>query len=229
MKIHKTFFKQTEQEIIVGIDEAGRGPVIGHLVYGLLISPTEKINYDFKDSKQLTPQKREELFQEIQNNFSYSYNTLSPEFLNQKMKNNNLNLLCFEAIFELLNEVFKIYNVKLIYIDTVGTPEKLQSMVEKQFKCKCIVESKADSKYKVVGGASIIAKVIRDNFIKNLNVGSGYPSDPNTIKYLKSVYDPLKGFPSFVRVKWKTLERFFVKRKTKELKGKLKGFFISKE
>lgn len=228
MKIHKTFFKATNKEVIIGIDEAGRGPVIGPLVYGMLVAETPIIQ-NFKDSKKLTPKQREMFFSEIENNFSYSYNVLTPEFLNKSMINNNLNELCFDAIFELLEECNKIYKVKEIYVDTVGVPEKLQKLIKYKYKCKVIVESKADIKYKVVSGASIIAKVIRDGYIKDLNVGSGYPSDPQTVAYLKSVYDPLLGFPSFVRIKWKTVENFYCKKKSKELKGKLKGFFVGKE
>ena len=71
-----------------------------------------------------------------------------------------------------------------------------------------IVEPKADLRYRVVGAASIVAKVNRDMAIEKLgDVGSGYPSDPKTINFLKKLKNQDKKYPSFVRKSWKTLNR----------------------
>ena len=104
-----------------------------------------------------------------------------------------------------------------------------------------VVESKADSTYKIVSGASIIAKVQRDFLLKeieneyncinksNISLGSGYPADPFTIKFLNNNYDHFIAYPSFVRFKWKTLEKYLPKRKSKKLKGELTGFYLKKD
>ena len=78
-----------------------------------------------------------------------------------------------------------------------------------------MVESKADATYKIVSAASIFAKVVRDNCIKNWihreavklpadNCGSGYPGDPATKEFLKKAVHPYFGFPQFVRSSWST-------------------------
>jgi|TARA_B110000091_G_C13552129_1_gene364854 ribonuclease HII len=74
-----------------------------------------------------------------------------------------------------------------------------------------VSEHRADSTYTVVGAASLIAKTERDRLIAEMEqehqivIGSGYPSDPKTLKYLKTC----KGvFPDFVRQSWKTVDRF---------------------
>ena len=74
-----------------------------------------------------------------------------------------------------------------------------------------ISEHKADSKYPVVSGASIIAKVTRDNEIDRISeetgvdIGSGYPSDTKTVRAIK---DDLKHdkLGSYIRNRWKTME-----------------------
>lgn len=96
--------------------------------------------------------------------------------------------------------------------------------MEKDYKdayphVKFVVAEKADSKYPVVGAASICAKVTRDQEIKNNKMveplilssvtGSGYPSDPATKKWLQDVFDPVFGYPSNVRFSWSTIEKIF--------------------
>ena len=82
--------------------------------------------------------------------------------------------------------------------------------------CSVTSEHKADAKHRIVGGASIVAKVVRDRIMKELQVGlgfeigSGYPSDPNTIKALPELIRKEAIHPD-VRWSWATVERFWEK------------------
>lgn len=123
-------------------------------------------------------------------------------------------------------------NVKHVFVDTVGKPEKYQEYLKSLFpQLDITVAKKADSTYPVVSAASICAKVVRDHTLKvwefreNVNVkefGSGYPagkgfhapfatylaesplSDPVTKKFLVSHCDPVFGYPQLVRFSWST-------------------------
>ena len=89
-------------------------------------------------------------------------------------------------------------------------------MLKEKQSIKIISENKADSNYVVVGAASIIAKVTRDNEIEKLakkygDFGSGYPADPNTQKYLEDYVKENKRLPPFSRIFWKTCENVLKK------------------
>ncbi len=213
----KTDFEK--EEIILGIDEAGRGPVLGPMVYACaywsIINDDKIKNYfHFDDSKKLTPQKRETLYEKINqysNIIQYEKIIISPEEISYKMlkrKKISLNTISHEAALELIiNSQKKGANIKKIRVDTVGNPidyKKYLSNLLNDKNIEIIVESKADSNYPCVSAASIIAKVTRDKFIEqwnfyDKNTGSGYPSDIYTVNWLKRNFNEIFGYPNFIR------------------------------
>ncbi|OAG29959.1 ribonuclease H2 subunit A [Nematocida displodere] len=133
----------------------------------------------------------------------------------------NLNELSLECVSQII-QVHIIDNVCIskIFMDTIGPPETVTTMLKTAMKTNTdlktiVVESKADAKYQIVSAASIGAKVVRDAFIMNLDtqeaiygtrdadIGSGYPSDPITQRWLTSVLKPGAPVPSIVRTSWK--------------------------
>eukprot|EP00026_Physarum_polycephalum_P012235 Phypoly_transcript_12522.p1 GENE.Phypoly_transcript_12522~~Phypoly_transcript_12522.p1 ORF type:complete len:307 (+),score=39.39 Phypoly_transcript_12522:193-1113(+) len=213
----------------LGIDEAGRGPVLGAMVYGVCYYPVsdEKIvkKMGFADSKTLTEAQRDNLFQKIvdnsKHNIRYATAVLSPQELSYKMlriNKYNLNWISHDAAIGLIRKVLaKGVNVTEVYVDTVGDPAKYQGKLANLFPNipTIVVAKKADSIYPVVSAASICAKVIRDMDLKNWiftekdvafsnAFGSGYPADPYTKKWLKASVDPVFGYPSVIRFSWKT-------------------------
>ncbi len=76
-----------------------------------------------------------------------------------------------------------------------------------------IAEHKADQRYQVVSAASILAKVRRDESMRELEkshsckMGSGYPSDPDTIRFLETWVKEKKELPPFARHSWATARR----------------------
>lgn len=217
-------------DLELGIDEAGRGPVLGPMVYsGAFAAVGYEWPESVDDSKQLTPQKREEnlgILKELP--VGFVTRVLTAEEICAKSfatKPTNLNEMSHDSarmiIQTALDNGLKITHV---YVDTVGSPEKYQAKLKGFFpKIKIRVEKKADSKFKSVGAASINAKVRRDFLLHNfkfeepgiafpLDYGSGYTSDSTTVQWLEEIADPVFGFPSFVRFFWKTIPTMLEKK-----------------
>ena len=201
--------------MICGVDEAGKGPVIGPLVVAAVAVKNAKDIQDLgmKDSKQLTPVKRKELSDIIKDNFYYAVEIIEAEKVDEYRKQNKLNDLNREAFERLISKL----NPYIAYVDAADVNEY---RFGKQIKEKLTIENdtdiismhKADSKIDVVAAASIIAKEAREEEIRKLkkeigDFGSGYPSDERTIKFLKSFYADNGKWPTGTRKSWKTIER----------------------
>jgi len=217
------------QPCVLGIDEAGRGPVLGPMVYGIAYCP-KAWNDDLKslgvdDSKALKEEQREELLRKIESaneNLGYAVDILSPRYISTSMFKRvkyNLNTMSHDTAIGLVKKAIEVgVRVAEVYVDTVGPPEKYQAKLEAIFPdLKITVAKKADSLYPCVSAASICAKVARDRAISQWKFvekgetfssewGSGYPGDPVTKKFLRENLDPVFGFPSIVRFSWKTAE-----------------------
>jgi len=182
---------------MIGIDEAGRGPVIGPLVMaGVFIEDDSGlIAMGVKDSKLLSPLKREQLFDKIKE-LPHFIISIPAEQVDAALNDPNLNLNKLELITaaKIINEL----PGKVAMLDAPGS--NISAMIEytQQFITRDIdlkAEHKADLNYPVVGAASILAKVTRDREIERMkreiqiDFGSGYPSDPKTVKFLKENHD----------------------------------------
>ncbi|AET40145.1 ribonuclease H2 catalytic subunit RNH201 Ecym_5390 [Eremothecium cymbalariae DBVPG len=216
--------------IILGVDEAGRGPVLGPMVYGVAYctkSYQDSVvkSYGFDDSKKLTDPIRRRLFEKIYNGdidgIGYATTSITPFDISTGMlryppeQNYNLNEQAHDVTIGLIQKVLDAgVNISHIYVDTVGPPITYQDKLEKRFPvCKFTVAKKADSLYPVVSVASVIAKVTRDVWLEQLRtipdeiLGSGYPGDPKTVKWLNENIRPLFGWnPEIVRFSWQTCQ-----------------------
>ena len=208
---------------VIGIDEAGKGPVIGSMFIGFAIINLEKkedlesynIHLQDKgvcDSKKLSPTNRQLIFNQLKDNLDMKFVQLSPGIIDQNNKDNGkLNDLEVSAIAQIVNSE----KPNLVIIDALtANPLKFKEKLKSVFTvdCEIISENKADSKYPLVSAASIIAKELREqevSQIKNnlsIDFGSGYPSDPKTIEFLKKYYADKKVLP-FVRTSWETYKK----------------------
>ncbi|CAJ0959240.1 unnamed protein product, partial [Mesorhabditis belari] len=215
------------------IDEAGRGPVLGPMVYGCAVSPLDRDeelgNLGFADSKVLTEERREELFDHMNQNeetkkvVAWAVRSLSAQYISVSMLRRNkisLNELSHNAAIQLIHDALAAkINIVEIFVDTVGPKASYQAKLERIFPgISIVVSEKADSKFAIVSAASIAAKVTRDRrlrawqfrenniLVSNDGFGSGYPGDPNTKKFLAGGADPVFGFSSLVRFSWKTAD-----------------------
>lgn len=219
-------------EYFIGIDEAGRGPVIGPMVMCGVItnSDSEKklISLGVKDSKLILPNKRKLIKKEIENLAdSFFVVKLSAKEIDIALNTDGTNLNWLEAdttakiINKLVDENKKISKV---YVDCPSNnlskyKEYLISKLNDK-NLNLIVEHKADAKYISASSASIIAKVTRDEEVEkirkkiNIDFGSGYPSDPKTIQFLEKHW---KDYPEIFRTSWASYKKHACKEKQKKL------------
>lgn len=198
---------------IVGIDEAGRGPVIGPLVVCGVAVEEEKLEklerLQLKDSKRLNPGRRKVMSRRIKRIAEcHTVHIQAMDIDNLRAKDVNLNEI--EKIA--MKKVIALSNPDMAYIDCLDIkPQRFCDEME-SFRegLSVIAEHKAEDKFPIVAAASIVAKVERDMEIEKLkkefkDIGSGYPSDPKTIAFLKRFsYDNL---PDFVRKSWATVKK----------------------
>lgn len=205
---------------VCGVDEAGRGPVIGPLVVASFSISEDKLNQieslEVKDSKKLSAKRRKELFSELINlSGNYFFRILNPTFLNDEMKKYTLNEIELHAFKDAIIGL-KVPIIRAICdscdVDTNRFSRNLKESLGDEFSsCDVVASHKAEDKYPIVAAASILAKVKRDELIKKIeedagvSFGSGYPSDPKTISFLEDYYKFHNRFPDFVRTEWKTL------------------------
>ena len=201
--------------MICGVDEAGKGPVIGPLVVAAVAVNNAKdiANLGIKDSKQLTQKKRKELANLIKEKFNFAVEIIEPRIVDEYRRRNKLNELNREAFERLISKL----NPNVAYVDAADVNEnrfgsQIKASLTNKKDTDVISMHKADAKIEVVAAASIIAKETRENEIGKLkdkigDFGSGYPSDERTIKFLKSFYADNGKWPTGTRESWKTLER----------------------
>ncbi len=206
---------------VAGLDDAGRGPIIGPLVIAAVLTDEEKVRelvkIGVKDSKLLTPEARSSLAEKIQRIATkVAYVEISPAEIDEVVlkgrRLQKLNFLEAKSMAKLIAEL----KPARVWVDASDVkPERYarQILDELPSSLKRIVlvsEHKADRKYPIVSAASIMAKVKRDAEISKLweeygNFGSGYVTDPNTIMFLKEWRQKHDYYPPIVRKSWKTL------------------------
>jgi ribonuclease HII len=215
--------------MICGTDEAGRGPCFGPLVVaGVLVeNDSELVRIGVCDSKQLTPRRREQLAPMIQKIASKYEIIVMPaadiDDLRKTMTLNDLEVFVYSKIIEKLKP-------DVCYVDAVDVKEErfgrdILSLLS--YKPRMISEHKADVNYPIVGAASILAKVTRDEHVRriaqelepklNLPLGSGYPADPVTKKFLQTWVSRFGSLPPHVRTSWETCQKLIKNQNTKRL------------
>ena len=211
--------------LIMGLDEAGRGPVIGPLVIAAIIieeSNEYKLKeLQVKDSKLLTPKKRSELFPEIKKIAKkFKILKVEPKEIDSFLEADHLNLNWLEArkTADIINEL----NPDKAFIDCPSPNKIAYSNYIKRFltvNTELVLDHKAELKYPVVAAASILAKVSRDAEIRELEkkygqIGPGYQSNPITQKFIKENFDK---HPEIFRKSWSTWKNQDNTKKQKKL------------
>ncbi|MBI4739740.1 ribonuclease HII [Candidatus Woesearchaeota archaeon] len=205
---------------ILGIDEAGRGPVIGPMVMaGVLIGDDDEKKLKAigaKDSKLLSPSARELLYDKILAIVkNYEIVILTPQDIDKAVNDPGVNL----NGLELRTSAVIINHLKpdKAILDCPSNQPKAYVTQLKQHlshTCDIVAEHKADVNYVVVSAASILAKVTRDREIKKIKelygeIGSGYPADPLTQEFLRKNY---KTYPALFRKSWQSYKNVLDKK-----------------
>jgi ribonuclease HII len=206
--------------LIAGVDEAGRGCVIGPLVIAGILLKSESLPYlselGVRDSKLLTPKRRESLYIEILKLTEKHFIIKVPpaqidKFVRSDRKLHKLNRLEAQTMAKII-DVLKPHEA---YVDAADVLEnRFGDHIEEclRNRIKIISEHKADQTYPIVSAASIIAKVERDQEIAKLTLkygdfGSGYLTEEKTICFLKRLLDRYGDYPSCVRKSWEPAKR----------------------
>lgn len=182
-EVPSAILEKRGERVILGVDEAGRGPVLGPMVYGVAYcletyQDELKTCYGFADSKVLKDAVRKNLLQlmhdeshELYHNVGWATCTMTAKDISNGMLRSlsgpgpyNLNEQAHNTTIQLINEVLaKGVNLKAIFVDTVGPPASYQAKLKRFFpEIDITVTKKADSLFPIVSTASVAAKVTRD-------------------------------------------------------------------
>jgi ribonuclease HII len=210
--------------MICGVDEAGRGPVIGPMVVaGLMLESESQLNgLNVRDSKKCTPKRREKLAQEL-NKIAKTEVIIVPasdiDIMRENLTMNQIETKLFASIIEKLNP-------KIAYVDSADVNEdRFGKDIENElnFEVEVISKHGADEIYPIVSAASIMAKTTRDAEIRKIaqeigeDFGSGYPSDTTTIQFLERWIEVHGEPPPHTRLSWKTTQRLLNRAKSKKI------------
>lgn len=198
---------------VLGIDEAGRGCVLGPLVIAGFVTDdvTEQALRDVgaDDSKRLSASRRSEVREALTALGQAQMHTIQP----QQIDLNNLNFLEEQAIVATVRR----WRPHRVMVDALGHPSSIPALQRRlavgageEVCAEWTIEPKADHTYAVVGAASIFAKTTRDAHLDALrdqwgDLGSGYPSDPKTRSWLLDWARTKRPWPDFVRTRWATI------------------------
>ena len=196
----------------LGLDEAGRGCVLGPLVVGGFLADSDHSealkNAGADDSKKLTHKRRVKIREALEPLGKPFLRVITPAEIDA----GNLNILEEHAFASIILEA----NPDHVVIDAPCNPRGIpaftarlsRTIVEQGGQVPTFtIEPKADANHPICGAASIFAKVFRDEQIQALGaVGSGYPSDPVTRKWLTGFIQRGEDFPACVRTRWGTIE-----------------------
>jgi len=206
--------------LTAGVDDAGRGPVIGPLILaGVLLESADLPRLQalgVRDSKLLTPTKRAGLKPKILD-LALRHQILEfcpaevDRYVLEGGRLRRLNWLEAKAMAQIIRELHpEVAYVDASDVDASRFGSQIQEMVP--FQLRIISEHHADRNHPIVAAASIVAKVYRDQVVEELrnrfgDFGSGYPSDPRTLYFLEEWQKRYGGLPDFVRKSWKTAKR----------------------
>jgi ribonuclease HII len=195
--------------VICGVDEAGKGAVLGPLVVAAVAcgSDEEAGRVGARDSKALTPARREEIYALITARFQVATRTITPREIDAR-PGHTLNLSIARAHAAVVSDL----GPELAILDACDVNEVRYGRTVAGFltrRCRIRSLHEADRIHPVVGAASIVAKVLRDRAIAALaeeygEIGSGYPSDPVTVAWLREYLEREHAPPACARASWAT-------------------------
>ena len=200
------------------MDEAGKGSVLGPMVVAAVGVPSEDVFSDIEvnDSKLLSPKMRERLYAVIRKRFRVVTVRIDAHEIDEIRMGMTMNACVARAHARVIAKLSPdCAYVDACDVNTFRYAEMVKNHLE--LPCEIVSEHHADEKFPVVSAASIIAKVTRDRAIATLakkygEIGSGYPSDPVTIRFLNSYIDEHRVPPPIARKSWKTVSAILAKK-----------------
>lgn len=193
-----------------GVDEAGKGPVLGPMVAACVVADPTTLPAEIDDSKSLTPTRREAFARQLRDDsdVSIAISRVSPDRIDDP--GTDMNTLTVAAHAEALAAVTADGLSGVVDgadTDADRFARRITNKLDAEIELRA--EHGADETYPLVGAASVIAKVERDAAVETLrgeygDVGSGYPSDPTTRAFLAEYVREHGQLPGCARASWKT-------------------------
>jgi ribonuclease HII len=209
--------------VICGVDEAGKGSVLGPMVVaGIGVFSEERLaDLGVKDSKLLSPKERERLYVQIRRRCKVATVTINAQEIDAIRTEMTMNACVARAHAQVITKLAP----SCAYVDACDVNcFRYAEMVKAHLpsSCEIVSEHHADEKFMVVSAASIVAKVVRDRAITRLakkygEIGSGYPSDPVTIQWLTGYIREHPSPPPIARMSWKTVSALVAKKTQRSL------------
>jgi ribonuclease HII len=206
----------TAAERVLGIDEAGRGSVLGPLVVGGFCCAADELpglaGLGVRDSKRLTPALRDSVYARLRTVGERRSIAIPPRTIDRYVARGGLNELELQSFAQLVTEL----RPDITYVDACDTDaarfgQRLAALAGNG--TRVVSRHKADRDFPVVSAASIVAKVRRDAALARLQhaavetLGSGYPSDPETRSCVERHARDGGRIPSWMRASWETVQR----------------------
>jgi ribonuclease HII len=211
---------QTRKIREIGIDEAGKGPVIGSMFVAGVQHFDGLDALGVRDSKRLSPARREVLATQIEAATEVFVVEMHAREIDERRRERTMNEIMVERFVDVLTHFLSDRAI----VDAADVkPERFAANLGACYRNACggeialISENKADERYPLVSAASIVAKVHRDRSMRALEaelgctIGSGYPSDPKTIQFLQSLREDrdFDDLPHYVRRSWRTVRDLY--------------------
>ncbi|MGC8994411.1 MAG: ribonuclease HII [Pyrobaculum sp.] len=194
--------------MIAGVDEAGRGPVVGPLVIAVVAGDGEALRrLGVRDSKKLTPGAREALYREVLRVAEcVNYVVVEPHEVDRYASRGLLNALELDYTARLI----KLCPADVYYVDSPDVDADRYGSGLSFLTGRRVVALHKGEKVPQVAAASIVAKVVRDRLLEVVkrevgDFGSGYPSDRRTVEWLRAGLVPRE----CVRWSWGTVGKLF--------------------
>ncbi|MBU0466616.1 MAG: ribonuclease HII [Nanoarchaeota archaeon] len=214
--------------LLLGIDDAGRGPIIGPMILsGVLIDKEQEKKlkrHNIRDSKTVLQSERVKLARFIkENSLSHKITKSFPAEIDETLSSEGTNLNTLEAqkaalIINSINiQKYQKEKIKVVVdcpsINTTAWCNTLLGFIKHKDNLEIHCEHKADANHVSVGAASILAKTTREEEVAKIKkqygpIGSGYPADPDTKEFLKKHGKEFKDSGIF-RKTWQTWKKMF--------------------
>ena len=205
-----------------GVDEAGRGSVMGPLVVGVVSVESDEplLRIGVKDSKKLTPRARERMYEEITAVADWGTVIATAADIDARRKEMSLNDVELNMFAEAVRGSGTVVYADCPDVNEVSFGRRLGALVP---DAEIIAKHKADDTYPVVSAASIVAKVTRDRMMDDIraefgtNIGSGYPSDHYTMDFIAQWIRDNGRAPEHVRCSWEPVRQMLSARKNTKI------------
>lgn len=207
-----------------GVDEAGKGPVLGSMFAAAVLADPTDVPEGVADSKDLRPDRREELAASLQDAPSVHVGVAEIPVAAIDDPELDMNTLAVRAHTEALEAVPVDGHAGLL--DAADTDaERFAARVRRRIDATVELDAAhgADASDNLVAAASIVAKVERDAHVAALSrsygedLGSGYPSDDVTMAFLADYVDEHGHLPECARESWKTSQRLLAEAEQSDL------------